>query len=61
MSTMTYRELTSDQQHLFDEVEQDCTGADVQDLIRAADAPAVDKAAVAEVFGGEGAGLEFLR
>ena len=60
MSAVTYRDLTPAQQRLFDEVEQDWTGADLQDLIRAADVPAADKAAVAEVFGGPGAGSEFL-
>ncbi len=36
-------------------------GADRYDLLRASDAPAEDKAALAEVWGGPGAGAEFLR
>lgn len=35
------------------------TGADRQDLLRACDAPAEVKVALAEVWGGPGAGKEF--
>lgn len=58
---MKYEDLTTNQQRLFDEIEQDWTGADLRDLLLESDATAADKAAVAEVFGGPGAGAEFLR
>jgi adenine/guanine phosphoribosyltransferase-like PRPP-binding protein len=59
---VTYDELTPDQRQLHDDLMvsagsfQECV-----DLLREADARAEDKAAVAEVFGGPGAGKEFQR
>lgn len=58
---MDYQDLTADQRRLYDEVEQDSTGADLRDVLRATRAAAADKAAVAEVLSGPGAGAEFLR
>jgi hypothetical protein len=60
---MTYDDLNADQRKLYDQLEESSgwSGADLRDLLREADAPAEDKAAVAEVFGGPGAGDEFLR
>ncbi len=55
-----YDDLTLEQRRLFDEVEQDATGADLRDVLRAATGSAKDKAAVAEILGGIGAGREFL-
>jgi hypothetical protein len=57
---MTYHDLTEQQRILLRSAEQH--DGDVRDYLRAHDsAPAEDKAAVAEVIGGPGAGAEFLR
>lgn len=62
MSTLAYSDLTTDQKRLFDEIEQDWTGADVRTLLVEADVPDADKAAVAEVYSGvPGIGAEFVR
>lgn len=50
-------ELTADQQRLLFEAEQ---AEDSAVYLHASGAPAADKAAVAEVLGGPGAGAEFL-
>ncbi len=55
-----YADLTTDQRRLLDEVEQDATGADLRDVLIAAAGNPQDKAAVAEVLSGPGAGREFL-
>lgn len=56
---MTYQDLTTDQKRLYDSAEQ---AEDSAAYLRAdTTATAEDKAAVAEVFGGPGAGKEFLR
>jgi hypothetical protein len=48
-------------QTLMDRVLQANRGEDLCDVLLAQEAPAADKEAVAEVFGGPGAGAEFLR
>lgn len=60
---MTYNDLTDAQKALHDQlsVSAGWSGADLRDLLQEADAPAEDKAAVAEVLGGPGAGKEFHR
>lgn len=59
---MTYNELTPAQRLLHDNlvVSAGWSGADLRDLLQEVDAPAEDKRAVAEVFGGHDAGAEFL-
>lgn len=54
--------LTLAQQMLHDEVQAKGSwdGRDLRDVLIEADATPEDKAAVAEVFGGQGAGAEFL-
>ncbi|WP_213456662.1 hypothetical protein [Rhizomonospora bruguierae] len=52
-------DLTGTQRTLLDDVCADPDGRDTRDLLIAADATARDKAAVAEVLGGPGAGREF--
>ncbi len=56
---MTYDDLTPAQRVLHDEVEQH--DGDGRVFLLQHDAPAADKAAVAEVLGGPGAGREFQR
>jgi hypothetical protein len=60
---MTYDDLTEAQKELHDKlsVSAGWSGANLRDLMLESDAPDGDKAAVAEVFGGLGAGAEFLR
>lgn len=60
---MRYADLTSKQKRLYDEIEQrgGYSGEDLRDVLTAIEAEARDKAAVAEVFGGDGAGAEFRR
>lgn len=57
---VTYDDLTAAQRDLFDKVHEDAVWgvASIGDLISRADAPAVDKAAVAEAFE-PGAGVYF--
>ncbi len=57
---LKYDDLTREQRRLLDEVEQDATGTDLRDVLHAAGGSAEDKAAVAEILGGVGAGREFL-
>lgn len=57
----TYEDLTPAQRDLYDRLDADSAGNDLRDLLQAEDAPAADKAAVAEVLGGPGAGAEFLQ
>ncbi len=54
---MIYNDLTPGQQALHQLVEQH--DGDGRAFLHNVDAPAVDKAAVAEVLGGPGAGREF--
>ncbi len=58
-----FENLTEAQQALGDQINRQARqdGSDRKDLLRAADAPPGDKAALAEVWGGPGAGEEFLR
>ncbi|MGK5682443.1 hypothetical protein [Actinoplanes sp. URMC 104] len=55
---MHYANLTVAQQRLCDKAEQ---AEDITVFLRQTDALAADKAAVAELLGGEDAGAEFLR
>jgi len=63
MERLVHADLTPGQQGLHDEVLSiaGCNGADCKDVLDEADASLVDKAAVAEVLGGPGAGAEYLR
>jgi hypothetical protein len=58
-----YDELNRAQRKLYDQVDQiaGAQAADCRDVLIAQDALARDKAAVAEAFGGAGAGAEFRR
>ena len=58
-----YHQLTPAQQQLMTAINEQARtdGSDRRDLLLAADAPAGDKAALAELWGGSGAGEEFLR
>lgn len=56
---MKAENMTRDQKKLVYVVEQDAIGADLRDVLIAQDAPAKDKAVVADFFGGVGAGDEF--
>ena len=58
---MTYDDLTDTQKQLHDRLKQSAgwSGADLRDLTLETDALGEDKTAVAEVFGGPGAGAEF--
>jgi hypothetical protein len=58
-----YVDLTPDQRELYNRIDIDAgyNGRDTRDLLLEASASPEDKAAVAEVFGGPGAGEEFLR
>jgi hypothetical protein len=58
-----YDDLTPAQSRLHDEVLDTAgiDGADCRDVLDSLDAPAADKAAVAEVLGGPGAGAEYLQ
>lgn len=58
-----YEDLTARQQLLHNDVQRkvDWTGEDTRDVLIRTEGTAQDKAAVAEVFGGPGAGDEFLR
>jgi len=60
---MTYDDLNDTQRMLHDRLQQSAgwSGATLRDLLVEATAEPEDKAAVAEVFGGPGAGAEFLR
>jgi hypothetical protein len=60
---MTYDDLTAAQKHLHDTVSEASRvhGRDLKELLMLAIAKPADKAAVAEVWGGSGAGAEFLR
>jgi hypothetical protein len=55
--------LTDEQRRIGEDINAVCrrTGEDRANLLRMYDADPGDKAAVAEMWGGEGAGLEFLR
>ncbi|MDP9797456.1 hypothetical protein J2S43_005968 [Catenuloplanes nepalensis] len=53
-------ELTPAQWQLFHDVNGDGEGRDIQDLLLAAHASPEDRAAVADEFGGPGAGASFL-
>lgn len=57
-----YGGLNPTQRQLHDDVQKKASwdGLDLRDVLIAADATAEDKAAVAEVYGGQGAGAEFL-
>ncbi len=56
-----WEHLTSAQRKLADHVEQlaGADGLDIRDVLIGQDAPAKDKAAVSDLFGGAGAGAEF--
>lgn len=54
-----YEDLTKAQRDLHSRLDADSAGNDLRNPLQAEDAPAADKAA--EVFGGPGAGREFLR
>jgi hypothetical protein len=56
---VTYHDLTEQQRDLLRSAEQH--DGDIRDYLVERDAPAADKAAVAEVLDGPGAGAEFLR
>lgn len=60
--TTTYDDLNPTQQRLHNDVQAAGAwdGRDLRDVLIVADATPEGKAAVAEVFGGPGAGSEFL-
>lgn len=58
-----FDDLTTDQQRLGHRINAEARsfGSDRQDLLRRYEAPAADKVALAELWGGPGAGKEFQR
>lgn len=57
---MTAHDLTLDQRRLYLAVMADYSGRDLRDVLAETSAPETDKAAVAEVLGGAGAGQAWL-